>query len=141
MTDEVIIKEVEGQKIWLGEMMLDKHASKILIGFVISIIIITSAWVYWTSKYYPYGEDVVTPIVSLLGVLSVIGIIAIILIKNDSRPAYVIHTPGVNGIVIFKTTPEADQVAICRATQELEVKVKEISKKRREMETIAGMCR
>jgi len=130
MTDEVIIKEVEGQKIWLGEITTDKYTLKLFVGLNI----------FCVGGLILCGLLIITLLQFVVGIAAM-GVIILILSLKDIHPAYVIHTPGVNGIVIFKTTPEADQVAICRATQELEVKVKEISKKRREMETIAGMCR
>jgi hypothetical protein len=135
VAQDVLIKEVGGWKIWLRETTLDRHALKILIFFSMVSIIVTG------SILHLYQNDPVCGMSLLFIALVTTGIITTMLLKNDYRPAYIVHTAGADGIVIFKTTPEADQVAICRAAQELEVKIKEMIKEKRMLETIGGRCK
>lgn len=58
------------------------------------------------------------------------------------RVYYASKTPHrIDGVTVIKTTPEADQKAICSAVKTIEEKVQEIATRKQELSVIAARCK
>jgi hypothetical protein len=141
---DVLIKEVEGQKIWLRESEITSFKewdlyipmTFIAIGGILASSSMSNDWER-ISDATRFNFGIIVAILSI----PVMFICFINPMGWFIKSAYVVHTSGEDNIVIFKTTPEADQKLICKAAQELEGKIKETVKEKRVLETIAGRCK
>jgi hypothetical protein len=75
------------------------------------------------------------------GSLGAVGIFALPILWTQPAYCVYIRTAREYDIDIAKTTPEADQIAICKAAQELETKVREIIRNEQGLEAIAARCK
>ena len=133
------IKDVEGIEITLSESTVTEEKPASL---VVLFMVFFGAFfgVMYLGLQPP--DRVSTMILIMLSILAATfgTLLASSRISSES-PAYCITGRGLSEVSIKKTTLEADQLAICKAVQELEVKVHEIAKKQKELETIAARCK
>jgi len=54
--------------------------------------------------------------------------------KRNFIPRYIVLSTGASTINITKTTPEKDQIEICKAVKQIESEIKEYMKKKRELD-------
>ena len=152
MVASVQIKETNGEMIYISNIILHK----------LGILNALAGWIGLFILSEIIGYLVVMGDASRLDIFSTSGIaisvllasllfplLAISQILDNSVPAYKVWLSGVNkSISIIKTTPEADQVAICKAVQELELKSNELvkqklalDKEKQELMEIALKCK
>lgn len=151
MVASVQIKETNGETIYLSNIIVHK----------LGILNALAGWIGLFLLSEIIGYLVVMGDSSRLDIFSTSGIaisvllasllfplLAVSQILHKSIPAYNVWLSGVNSISIIKTTPEADQVAICKAVQELELKSNEIvkqklalDKEKQELMEIALKCK
>ena len=72
------------------------------------------------------------------GFLIMISAIPLSIIKH---PAYRVYSIGGTDHIIPKTTPEADQIAICKAAKEIEAELIEIQTREAGLEEMARKCK
>ncbi len=147
MSDSVVIKKVERETIVLEDCFVGKFSPIIALAvFSVLTIFTYSLGVLMISVFGDFNEQIYKLPYLALGMA---GFFTFFLgglgACSEAIPAYEIKILGQHNNdsrrMIIKTTPEADQVAVCRATQELESKARSISRKERELEQIAMKCK
>ena len=152
MVASVQIKETNGEMIYISNIILHKlgilNALAGWIGlFILSEIIGYLVVMGDSSRLDIFSTSGIAISVLLASLL--FPLLAISQILDNSVPAYKVWLSGINkSISIIKTTPEADQVAICKAVQELELKSNELvkqklalDKEKQELMEIALKCK
>jgi hypothetical protein len=135
------IKEVDGKEIYLSEVngWSDPPLHVIFLTGIGTFILI---FVLCTNAFKNLSM-VSLWISSILGLLISLAAAAMVCIPFEHPiKVYEVKCKDINySIRIKKTTPEADQIAICNAAQALEIKAKEIARKKRGLEAIAARCK
>ncbi len=147
MSDSVVIKEIETETILLEEVEIGvftgKSWLKLCAGFIIFLGV---GWSMAAVAFSisPPPNPILPPITFgiFAGVLSVLFFGALGAF-HDGTLAYSVGLQARSDTRIFipKTTPGNDQVAICRASKELEDVARSFIKKERELEQIAQKCK
>ena len=118
-----VIKEIEGKQITLNEVSLVDRFWRVF--FIISgaLILLTSFIVVIKLRdsisTSLIGNAYLIFMIALGSVTITEGILPLFIIPN--YPGYEVRSSTIDAtIIIKKTTPEADQIAICKAAKELE---------------------
>jgi hypothetical protein len=134
-----LIKTVDGIGIWVRDDTTDLIISwKVIFTTLIIILSIfpTMWYIYGASAY---NDDIMCMLTFVYPIVC-----GFVFIKIFDLPAYKVYagSDDIDGIYIIKTNDEkADQIAICKAAKEIEARCHEISKKRAELDRIAGNCK
>jgi len=133
-----LIRTVDGIGIWVRSGYIQKvDWSRVLITILISAIVLLFG-------LYFSGNSNIVSLWCLIGIiLSMIFIISIPfnLINVECYQIYSASESD-DGIIISKTTDvKSDQIAICKAAQEIESRCHEIAAKRAELDRIAESCK
>ena len=148
MSDIVVIKKVERETIVLEDCFVGEFSPIIALAvFSVLTIFTYSLGALMLSVFGDPNNQISTIIPYIAWGMG--GFFTLFLgglgACSKAIPAYEIKILGQHNNdcsrMIIKTTPEADQVAVCRATQELESKARSISRKERELEQIALRCK
>lgn len=133
-----LIRTVDGIGIWVRSGYIQEvDWSRVLITILISAIILLIA-------FYFSGNSDFTPSLCLIGVIVSIIFIISIPFNCINVECYQIYSASESdeGIIISKTIDsKADQLAICKAAQEIESRCHEIAAKRAELDRIAASCK
>jgi hypothetical protein len=149
MSDHVVIKKVERETIVLEDTYAYIFTTNsLMILIVCGIIFFSIGWGFYALCVINAADNL-TPYSTTngIGIGLISGLLSLIMFEgfgmfHEPLPAYEVRILGDSEYIsILKTTPETDQVSICRAAQELEVKARAISKKERELEQIALRCK
>jgi hypothetical protein len=149
------IKEIDGVAIYMEDERMGKYVPiRFFILWAILWAIISAGasiiWISLDSIFIGNGNSIFTPKpVSYWGILAIIlggllsGWMYLAGALNTSIPAYNVYVLGSRKkeILIPKISTDVDQIAICKAVQELEVEVKEVINMHRNMERIANKCK
>jgi hypothetical protein len=149
MSEPVVIKHVEEEKITLSELKKDiwtwRHtviliASYLIAGAVIlaaalklpipSISVFVGVTFFWTLC----GGFLI-----FVGSHTILSILQIFLLKTEGYDIGI--SKHRDHIFIPKLNSEADQIAICKAAKELEKKAWEYANRKRELQRIAENCK
>ncbi len=144
---KIDVKIVEGYKIVMEETTCVDVFK--LVGFValafVSIFI--SSYLY-IGEVRVAGEDftiVVTLIVSLVGLMIVIGALMIFnqsIEKYFTYPAYTLSIEGTDlSITVPKISEQADKISVCNAVLSLESECRRLVKEKRDMQKIVWECK
>jgi hypothetical protein len=136
-----VIKEVEGKRIFLMESSEPSNERSILsvlfsILFVIGLIGVALAFIL-LFKRAPNHELFIGSLLVCMGS----AIVSWFDIGKKRVDVYRIGLFEGEDITITRTTPEADQAAVCKAVKEMEKRAWEMRKKERELERIAANCK
>ncbi|MFA5247968.1 MAG: hypothetical protein WCX79_00885 [Candidatus Paceibacterota bacterium] len=126
------IRNVDGIGIWVRETTYDKANLVNIIVFALAVFCSFLCECLWVN-----GK-------SIWGIAMSASCCAWISLTFDLityLPAYEVYPGSDVGTTIIKTTPEADQLAICKAAKEIEAQCHDIAAKRRELDRIAGNCK
>jgi hypothetical protein len=144
MKSTVTIKKIGDKAIELTDMPTPifgwNGLSRIITVFLLTFAVGYSVGVYaYTTTSQPISPTSVGVITGLLSV-TMFGMIGGF---ETNVPAYHVMISGESGQrhPIIKTTPEQDQIAICRAVKERELEIWEILKSEEYLEQIAINCR
>ena len=144
MAKHVTVKEVEGEYIWLEEVNRSKPNLLKYLKIIGIIFGLSSIFFYGVGIASNTQWDIYWIGIPLVFTLLMTGVVALPAgLGNDLIPSYSVDLSNSYGanIIITKTTPDEDQVAICKAVQELEQKAHEMAKKKRELEQIGLKCK
>lgn len=142
-----VIKEIEGKQIWFKEADIPNYRLGYLFLTIGTILALAGiALVTASHAIILQGNDGTS--IQLLGVLTLVfGLLAMVhgafgtnLGLYHSRPGYRVGS-SLEYKEIIKTTPEADQIAICKAAKELESKVLEHIAHEKQLKQIAERCK
>ena len=132
-----LIKNVDGIGIWVRDDTEDCIISKHIV--VVASAIVTIFGIYVLVRGTVLQDNFIVGCGT--GLLAYSLCVTYICTKVFMKPAYEVYPGSDSGIFIIKTTPEADQLAICRAAKEIEAQCHEIAAKRGELDRIAGNCK
>ena len=138
MAEEIVIRHIGGTPICLKESSIESWGLRencavvICVGFT-QILILPSLLIDPNVIVF----EVIGSFILASGIL-IIGSFSNVLIRR--LPAYTVYT-GNDTISFLKTTPETDQISICKAAKTLEERAREYEKHQKELERIAGNCK
>lgn len=129
-----LIKTVDGIGIWVRDDATFGSVSTIefWVG-IVSFIIMCACEILWLI------DNACWAIAMIAGAIS-----SVVSMNSAAKqyPAYEVYPGSGDGITIIKTTdPKADQLAICKAAQQIESRCHEIAAKRAELDRIAAGCK
>ena len=138
-----MIKTIEGETISFHESKKEVFSWHegicVLIGYLAA-----SFFIFTTpNALLPQVVGLSILMVIILGIFSSMAVFAILIPTRfvpSHKKIWVIFTRD-NKIKINQTTPEADQLAICKAAKELEKKAWEYANHQRELKRIAENCK
>ena len=148
MTETVVIKTIGDEPILMKETTVSHITWEAVIIELsaIAIFCLCSYFGFFTPEIFKdnfYGSILLSIIFGMSGIFAVFNGLFIHAGKLE-KPAYTIYAYPMSyydRITIEKTTPEADQIAVCKAAQELESKLLVIEKNKHKLELIASKCR
>lgn len=141
-----VIKRIGNESIYFDECNIDNN--KLLGTIVVILFVIISLSLFVCA---PPTKDILNSVVGCL-LMSILFSLLITLFLSMLAPKPWTTYPGYRvyiscrrepdyEIYIIKTSPEADQIAICKAAKELEPKAQEIDDHEKELERIATKCK
>jgi len=135
-----LIRTVDGIGIWVRDgyiRTVDWTHTEIIVAIAISVIIfLLLPFLLPVGDIYGYGFTASIAVV-LIMVVGGLG-------STHTVDAYMVYggSNEYDGIRILKTSDDkADQIAICKAAQEIESRCHEIAAKRAELDRIAASCK
>lgn len=142
MTGLVTIKEIERIHIYMNETVIE--VVPLVVYATIIILSIITGIAFYNIQITPNIQySLWVPVFIFSGTLTLLQ--CALRVGTVFKPGYKLsisgHQTSDASITIEKTTPDADQIAICKAAQLLELKVMEIIKKQHQLELIASKCK
>ena len=136
-----LIRTVDGIGIWVRDDASFAEDKNNLIGIVIGAIGVVFLLLSAYAKSTLHISDEF--FICLFGLSLFIMCMSLNwLLGYNIVACYEVYPGSESGILIHKTTDsKADQLAICKAAQEIESRCHEIAAKRRELDRIAGNCK
>ena len=142
MTDQVLIKKVGFAEIRLRDDDIDEFSWKqtLTITSIIAILSILTGYVIAITKQSDIFAN---------SLIFGTGLFITLLLVSTLSGVFYITTPGyrvstnadVDSIYIKKTTEEADQIAICKATTEIENQIKAKAENLEKLKQMAERCK
>ena len=140
-----LIKTVDGIGIWVrddAEVRKHKHLISKTFGIIpFHLVVFFFVCILWSVNVHDMILKCVVITVGIIGIINVL--IMLYCICEPNLFAYKIYSGSdeTGGIFVIKTTPEADQLAICKAAKEIESQCHEIAAKRADLDRIAAGCK
>lgn len=149
-----LIKQIGDEHIYFDDCQIENWKVVVSIIAILAIIIASLLFMYAppttnleNESLYLIGNIVLCIIMGIL--LATLCMLLIIMMSPKSwfsDPGYNIYISGHSttsgcSIYIKSTSPEEDQIAICKAAKELEPKAKEFDDHEKELERIASKCK
>lgn len=143
-----VVKTVGSEYIYFEEYDIDNVKFIVAIISVLTVIIASllclCSYTLNSDSFIKDGTFIVCIMVSFVVALVMTGLFAQTAPKSwTTFPGYHVYISGHRecDVYIIKTSPEEDQIAICKAAKELEPKAKEFDDHEKELERIASKCK
>ena len=135
------VKKVGGTTIYVSNGKIQKHPLTYEFGIPLLLLIVAAVITsYGLASTRIYHESSYWFVVLIGLIILCFGFFSMF---NDwSREGFEVwSTATFRNIKIYSQSPEQDQIAICKAVQELEAEAKEIERKRHDLERLAQGCK